>query len=127
MANVRTLLLCEDTAVAEGSRRLSYLNVFRDLAAGTFPTRVARLVAITTWECQPTELIRARITISAPDGTVLAEAQAQFTDVHVHTYRAYFNGLVLPTPGDYPVRVYAGTTLKAELTLQLNSFPVEAE
>jgi hypothetical protein len=103
-------LPCEDTAVsaALGDGRATIQRVFYDLYAADFPASFDRLTVATVWiGGEGDNPIGARL--SAPDGSVVAEAEMQYTarpqPATAILLMHFAAPLILPEAGAYAVDV----------------------
>lgn len=101
---------CEDTAAsaALGDGRATLQRVFYDLYAADFPASFDRLTVATVWiGGQGNNPVGARL--SAPDGSVIAEASMQYSarpQPATAMLLMHFGApLILPEPGSYSVDI----------------------
>lgn len=113
MAALLSVLVCEDTALSSAGR-LTLINIFRDVASTAYPARVDRLKIVTTWVCRG-EKVRERILVLDPQGNVIADSDTEFSSPLLHTHVTAMDGLILPTAGEYTIRIYDGPSQVTEL------------
>ena len=101
-----TDVVLAENALADPWGRLSLYNLITaGLTVPSFPAVLRRLAVVVRWESPMP--FRQRVALFAPDGTLLADADA---DVPAGPYLqlALFTDVALPVAGQYRLVVYAG-------------------
>jgi len=101
-----TDVVLAENALADPWGRLSLYNLITaGLTVPSVPAVLRRLAVVTRWE-SPTPF-RQRVALFAPDGTLLADADAEVPS-GPYLQLALFSDVALPVAGTYRLVVYAG-------------------
>ena len=103
--NLTDVMLAEN-ALADPWGRLSLYNLITaGLTVPSVPAVLRRLAVVTRWESPMP--FRQRVALFAPDGTLLADADAE-VPAGPYLQLALFADVPLPVAGEYRLVIYAG-------------------
>ncbi len=114
------LILAENILSDPNGRLTLYHLITGGVQALALPGLLRRLAVATRWE-SPLAL-RCRVALYAPDGTLLADADAQIP-AGPFWQLTLFNDVPLPVEGDYKLTVFAGSDMEREIALAVTVVP----
>jgi len=101
-----TDVVLAENALADPQGRLSLYNLITaGLTVPSFPAVLRHLAVVTRWESPMP--FRQRVALFAPDGTLLADADAE-APAGPYLQLTLFSDVALPVPGTYRLVIYAG-------------------